>query len=90
MAQRIKVQFDLNIILGVLQEPELFYETSAQLLALAETGKIEGFLAPHSLTTLFYLIQKDQSASHAKLNYSYSYHDNEATGMSMSHACFPV
>jgi predicted nucleic acid-binding protein len=67
MAQKTKVLFDLNIILDVLQEREPFYEASAQLLAHAETGKIQGFLAPHSLTTLFYLIQKDQSASHAKI-----------------------
>ena len=67
MAQKIKVLFDLNIILDVLQEREPFYEVSAQLLAHAETGKIQGFLAPHSLTTLFYLIQKDQSAAHAKV-----------------------
>ena len=67
MAQKIKVLFDLNIILDVLQERESFYEISAQLLAHAETGKIQGFVAPHSLTTLFYLIQKDQSAAHAKV-----------------------
>jgi predicted nucleic acid-binding protein len=67
MAQKIKVLFDLNIILDVLQEREPFYEMSAQLLAYAETGKIQGFVAPHSLTTLFYLIQKDQSAAHAKV-----------------------
>ena len=67
MAQKIKVLFDLNIILDVLQEHEPFYEISAQLLAHAETGKIQGFVAPHSLTTLFYLIQKDQSAAHAKV-----------------------
>jgi predicted nucleic acid-binding protein len=67
MAQKIKVLFDLNIILDVLQEREPFYEISAQLLAHAETGKIQGFVAPHSSTTLFYLIQKDQSAAHAKV-----------------------
>jgi predicted nucleic acid-binding protein len=67
MAQKIKVLFDLNIILDVLQEREPFYEMSAQLLAYAETGKIQGFVAPHSLTTLFYLIQKDQSSAHAKV-----------------------
>lgn len=67
MAQKIKVFFDLNIILDVLQERESFYEISAQLLAHAETGKIQGFIAPHSLTTLFYLIQKDQSSAHAKV-----------------------
>ncbi len=67
MAQKIKALFDLNIILDVLQDREPFYETSAQLLAYAETGKMQGFIAPHSLTTLFYLIQKDQSSSHAKV-----------------------
>jgi predicted nucleic acid-binding protein len=67
MAQKIKVLFDLNIILDVLQEREPFYDVAAQLLAHAETGKIQGFIAPHSLTTLFYLIQKDQSAAHAKV-----------------------
>jgi predicted nucleic acid-binding protein len=67
MAPKIKALFDLNIILDVLQEREPFYETSAQLLAHAEIGKIQGFIAPHSLTTLFYLIQKDQSSSHAKV-----------------------
>lgn len=67
MAQKIKALFDLNIILDVLQQREPFYEVSAQLLAYAETGKINGFVAPHSLTTLFYLIEKDQSAAHAKV-----------------------
>jgi len=66
MAQKIKVLFDLNIILDVLQNREPFYEASAQLLAYAETGKIQGFVAPHSLTTLFYLISKDQSAAKAR------------------------
>ena len=67
MASKLKVLFDLNIILDVLQEREPFYEIAAQLLAHAETGKIQGFVAPHSLTTLFYLIQKDQSTAHAKV-----------------------
>jgi len=68
MAQKAKVLFDLNIILDVLQEREPFYDISAQLLAHAETGRIQGFVASHSLTTLFYLIQKDQSSAHAKVS----------------------
>lgn len=67
MAPKIKVLFDLNVILDVLQQREPFYEISAQLLAHAETGKIYGFIAPHSLTTLFCLIEKDQSSAHAKV-----------------------
>ena len=66
MAARTRAFFDLNIILDVLQNREPFYEASAQLLAYAETGKIQGFIAPHSLTTLFYLVSKDQSAAKAR------------------------
>ena len=66
MAAKTKAFFDLNIVLDVLQNREPFYEASAQLLAYAETGKIQGFIAPHSLTTLFYLISKDQSAAKAR------------------------
>jgi predicted nucleic acid-binding protein len=66
MAAKTKAFFDLKIILDVLQNREPFYEASAQLLAFAETGKIQGFIAPHSLTTLFYLITKDQSSAKAR------------------------
>ncbi len=60
------VLIDLNILLDVLQKRDPFYETSAQLLALVETGKIKGYIASHSLTTLFYLIKKDRSTAEAR------------------------
>lgn len=66
MAAKTKAFFDLNVILDVLQNREPFYEASAQLLAFAETGRLQGFVAPHSLTTLFYLISKDQSSAKAR------------------------
>lgn len=61
------VLFDLNIILDVLQERIEFYEFSAQLLACAETGSIQGWLAAHSMTKLFYLIAKDKSPEQARV-----------------------
>jgi hypothetical protein len=64
---KLKVLFDLNIILDVLQERKGFYDISARLLAYAETGAIEGWLAAHSMTTLFYLIAKDRSPEHARV-----------------------
>ena len=67
MAARIKALFDLNVILDVLQKREPFYETSAHLLGYAETGHIQGFVASHSLTTLFYLVAKDQSSAKARV-----------------------
>ena len=66
MANEPVVLIDLNILLDVLQKREPFYETSASLLAAVETGKIQGYIAAHSLTTLFYLIQKDRSSAEAR------------------------
>ena len=64
---KTSVLFDLNIILDVLQERIEFYEFSARLLARAETGVIQGWLAAYSVTTLFYLIAKDKSPEHARV-----------------------
>lgn len=66
MASKVKVIIDLNVVLDVLQEREPFYEASASLLAAVETGKVEGYLAAHSVTTLFYLIQKSKSSADAR------------------------
>lgn len=69
MANKLRVLIDLNVVLDVLQRREPFYDASAQLLALAETGQIEGLIAVHSVTTLFYLVAKNHSsvAAHATL-----------------------
>lgn len=60
------VLVDVNIFLDVLQRREPFFEASARLLSLIELGKVKGYLASHSITTLFYLIQKDTSSAEAK------------------------
>ena len=67
MADSPRILFDLNIILDVLQERQPFYEDSARLLAYAETGRIQGWIAAHSVTTLFYLVAKDKSPDQAKV-----------------------
>jgi predicted nucleic acid-binding protein len=67
MAISLKVLFDLNVILDVLQRREPFYTASAQALASAETGRIEGWIAAHSVTTLFYLLAKDRSPRLARV-----------------------
>lgn len=68
MADNPTVLIDINILLDVLQMREPFYEASARLLALIETGRVKGYIAAHSITTLFYLIQKDQSSAQARAN----------------------
>ena len=67
MAARLKVLFDLNIILDVLQRREPFYTMSARVLAFAEAGLVEGWVAAHSLTTLFYLLARHQSTHQARV-----------------------
>ncbi len=60
------ILIDLNILLDVLQKREPFYEAAANLLAAVETGKVRGYVAAHSITTLFYLIRKDRGMADAK------------------------
>lgn len=66
METKTSILIDLNVILDVLQKREPFYKASAQILALAERGIVRGYLAAHSITTLFYLIQKDKSYADAR------------------------
>jgi predicted nucleic acid-binding protein len=67
MAGTFRVLIDLNLVLDVLQKREPFYAASAGVLACAETGLVEGLVAAHTLTTLFYLVAKDQSAERARV-----------------------
>ena len=67
MATAFKVLLDLNVILDVLQRRQPFFEASARVLALAETGVIEGSVSAHSITTLFYLYAKAQSDAEARV-----------------------
>lgn len=66
MPSKPVVLIDINILLDVLQKRESFYEPSASLLASVETGLVKGYVAAHSITTLFYLIRKDKSAAEAR------------------------
>lgn len=66
MASKPAVLIDLNILLDVLQKREPFYIASARVLALIERGEATGYLASHSLPTLFYLIRKERGVSEAR------------------------
>jgi predicted nucleic acid-binding protein len=47
-----RVLFDTNVILDVLLDREPHVEASATAWATAETGRVEGMLAAHAVTTL--------------------------------------
>ena len=66
MTDNLSILIDYNIVLDVLQKREPFYEASAYLLAAVETGRVTGYVAAHSLTTLFCLLQKDKGAAEAR------------------------
>lgn len=63
----LRVLIDLNVILDTVQRREPFYASSAQVLAAAETGQVEGWVAAHSLTTLFYLYARAESTDRARV-----------------------
>ena len=67
MAPKLSVLIDLNVILDVLQRRDPVYAMSARVLACAEAHLIEGWIAAHSVTTLFYLVAKYQSAERARV-----------------------
>jgi len=64
----LPVLIDLNVLVDVFNRREQFFEASAEVLAAAATGKIEGWLAAHTVTTLFYLIAKDTSGQAARVH----------------------
>ena len=56
MKRRIMV--DLNVILDVLQNRAGWVVASAGVCALCAEGKIIGFVPPHALTTIYYIVRK--------------------------------
>ncbi len=58
MADPLRILVDLNVVLDVAQKREPFYADSADVLDAAASGEVEGFLAAHSITTLFYILTR--------------------------------
>jgi predicted nucleic acid-binding protein len=67
MDSGLRVLIDLNVILDVLQRRDPFYKTSSRVLAGAETQVFEGWVAAHSVTTLFYLLSKHQTIDQTRI-----------------------
>ncbi|MFQ5436126.1 MAG: PIN domain-containing protein, partial [Anaerolineae bacterium] len=51
--RNIQILVDLNVIVGVVQHRQPFYEESARVLDAVVRQEVAGWLAAHSLTTLF-------------------------------------
>jgi predicted nucleic acid-binding protein len=67
MSAKPRLLLDANVALDVLTKREPHYASSAAVWALVEQGKIEGYLAAHTVTTLHYLITKHLDRRQANL-----------------------
>jgi predicted nucleic acid-binding protein len=65
MADKLSILVDINIILDVVAHREPFYEESAKVLDAIAYEQAVGLLAAHSVTTLFYLINRMQNRATA-------------------------
>jgi predicted nucleic acid-binding protein len=55
---RIRLLLDLNLVMDVLEKREPHLTDSTAVWRAVETGQVEGYLAAHSITTLFYLVAR--------------------------------
>ena len=55
----MKVFIDSDVLIDVFLQRVPFYEESAQLLSLADSGKINGYTSALVLCNLYYILRKD-------------------------------
>ena len=61
-----RVLLDVNVVLDVLADREPFVRDAEMVLRLVESGKIEGLLAAHTVTTLHFLLSRHLGKARAK------------------------
>jgi predicted nucleic acid-binding protein len=54
----MRILFDINVVLDVLLKREPWRAEASQLWDAVAQGKLEGFLAPTTITTVYYLARK--------------------------------
>lgn len=60
------VLIDTNIILDILEKREPFYGPSNDVLSLCASKKINGCIALHSISNIFYILRKHYSAENRR------------------------
>ena len=61
-----RLLLDANVVLDVLLDRKPWAETGAAVWAIVETGRCEGVLAAHAVTTIHYLLRKETGNPRAK------------------------
>ena len=54
----MKILLDTNIVLDLLLERKSFVDFAEEIFVMIEERKVEGFLCPTSITTIYYLLNK--------------------------------
>ena len=65
MADQTRILVALNVVLDVVQKRQPFYTDSARVLDAVANQEVTGFLAAHSITTLFYVLRRMQDRATA-------------------------
>lgn len=63
----MKVMIDTNIMIDAITNRDGKSCFSAQVIDLCATGKISGYLAPHSLSNMYYILRKDYSDAQRRI-----------------------
>ncbi len=65
-----RVLLDCDVVLDVLLKRQPFVLTSAQVLDAIVTSKIEGYLAGHAVTNIYYILRRQigREAAHQELS----------------------
>jgi predicted nucleic acid-binding protein len=61
-----RVLYDTNILLDVTLKREPYLSASAAALDAVGQGQVEGYVAGHAITTLFYMLQKQLGAAKSR------------------------
>ena len=61
-----RILLDVNVVLEVMLDRKLHAGASIKVWAAVETGKVEGLLAAHEITTIFYLVGRERGVAAAR------------------------
>lgn len=54
----MKVLIDTNVLIDFLAKRQPFYDNAEKIMEMCIEGKIDGYLAAHSITNTFYIMRK--------------------------------
>jgi predicted nucleic acid-binding protein len=61
----MRLLLDINVLLDVVLERDPWARPAAELLAALETNRAQGFVAAHTLPTVYYVVAKSQDRNTA-------------------------